>query len=139
MRPPPLHGSIGAHATDRPNLILGFHGRGCEWIATFPQRCSGKAPQRCFGRIRYGQGQLLWGDALCRRDYAWFGTIGQNFPLFKLYLLAARLHCHDCALAILDSLLAGEVGTLITEEQAHWWGRESNTLQEHAGFACLGV
>jgi len=63
------------------------------------------------------RGQLLWGDALYLRDYAWFVARSAKLPLFKLCLLAAHLQFHDYALAILDSLLAGEGGTLTAEEQ----------------------
>ncbi|HXY50064.1 MAG TPA: FkbM family methyltransferase [Terriglobales bacterium] len=81
------------------------------------------------------RGQLLWGDALYLRDYAWFVARSAKLPLFKLCLLAAHLQFHDYALAILDSLLAGEVGPLTTEEQAALTGAREQYLSDLAGGA----
>jgi FkbM family methyltransferase len=64
------------------------------------------------------RGQLLWGDALYLRDYAWFVARSAKLPLFKLCLIAAHLQFHDYALAVLDSLLEAEVGTLTAEERS---------------------
>jgi len=53
---PPLHGSIGAHAPGRPNLILGIHVMVVGGSRDFPA---------LLWLYSYGQDQLLR-----RRDYA---------------------------------------------------------------------
>ena len=81
------------------------------------------------------RGQLLWGDALYLRDHEWFVARSAKLPLFKLCLLAAHLQFHDYALAILDSLLAGKVVTLTSEEQAALIGARKQYLSDLAGGA----
>jgi len=62
------------------------------------------------------RGQLLWGDALYLRDYAWLADRSAKDTALRLCLVAAHLGFHDYALEGVDLLLKGSMGTLTPEE-----------------------